>query len=154
MCWPLEMNFVTKWWKMIEYSIISSYPQMMTFDEDRNLLKNSLKPDFKGSEKVQIGCSGLTTDKLRTPSKLTTVFWELKDWSFYFLRWYACFLALFLLLDLMPIATVLMHGSVRGRALDLMLWKKERKKKTWEERVTEGTERERENPKKKIKTVK
>ena len=64
---------------MIEYSIISSYPQMMTFDEDQNLLKNSLKPDFKGSEKVQIGCSGLTTDKLRTPSKLTTVFWELKD---------------------------------------------------------------------------
>ena len=72
-------EFCHQMMEMIEYSIISSYPQMMTFDEDQNLLKNSLKPDFKGSEKVQIGCSGLTTDKLRTPSKLTIVFWELKD---------------------------------------------------------------------------
>ena len=35
----------------------------------------------------------------------------------------------FLLSDLMPIATVLMHGLVWGRAMDLMLWKRKKKKR-------------------------
>lgn len=42
----------------------------------------------------------------------------------------------------MPIATVLMHGSVRGRAMEKVK-KKKKKKKTRKERVTEGAERER-----------
>ena len=64
------------------------------------------------------------------------------------------FLALFLLSDSMPIATVLMHGSVRGRAMDLMLWKRGKKKKMQEERVLQRERREKENPKKKIRIVK
>ena len=40
----------------------------------------------------------------------------------------------------MPIATMLMHGSVWGRAMDLMLWK--RKKKDARRESSEGKERE------------
>ena len=52
----------------------------------------------------------------------------------------------------MPIATMLMHGLVWGRAMDLMLWKR-KKKKMQEERV-QRERREKQNPKKKIRIVK
>ena len=41
----------------------------------------------------------------------------------------------------MPIATMLMHGSVWGRAMDLMLWKRKKKKDARRE-SSEGKERE------------
>ena len=59
--------------------------------------------------------------------------------------------------DLMPIATVLMHGSVRGRAMDLMLWKRKKEKekeKRLEKRELQREQRGKENPKKKIRIVK
>ena len=53
----------------------------------------------------------------------------------------------------MPIATMLMHGSVWGRAMDLMLWKRKKKKKMQEERV-QRERREKQNPKNNIRIVK
>ena len=67
-------NFFSK--RSHEMTVGNEFCHQMTtfFDLNRNLLKNSLKPDFKGNEKVQIGCSGLTTDRLRTPTKTTHFF--------------------------------------------------------------------------------
>ena len=53
----------------------------------------------------------------------------------------------------MPIATMLMHGSVWGRAMDLMLWKRKKKKNMQEERV-QRERREKQNPKNNIRIVK
>ena len=58
----------------------------------------------------------------------------------------------FLLPDLIPIATVLMHGLVWGRAMDLMLWK--RGKKRCKKREFRGNGERNKIQKKKIRIVK